>query len=206
MKNISYIINGVLAVAIIVLFVLFFTSNKGNSADDSHQASFTEGDSVGATLPLAYINIDSIYMNYNFAKDANDRLMKKSNSITATINQKERQLQNEVQDFYKKVQNNAFLSTERAQQEQQRIEKLQTDLQSMAQRLQEEYAREQMTLNAQLADSVRSCLAEFNKTAKYQIIFTNNGLDNIVIADKKYDITPKITTILNARYKPEASK
>lgn len=76
----------------------------------------------------------------------------------------------------------------------------------MAQRLQEEYTKEQLSLNAQLADSVRSCIEEYNKTAKYQIIFTNNGLDNIVIADKKYDITPKITGILNNRYKPEASK
>lgn len=204
MKNISYIINGVLAVAIIVLFILFFTSNKNGSTDGSHSASFMEGDSTG-TLPVAYINVDSIYMNYNFAKDANEKLMKKSNSISSTISQKERQLQNEVQEFYKKLQNNVFLSEERAQQEQQRIEKLRNDLQAMAQRLQDEYTKEQLTMNVQLADSVRNCLAEFNKTAKYQIIFTNNGLDNILLADDKYDITPKIITILNGRYKPEAS-
>jgi len=41
MKNISYIINGVFAVAIIVLFILFFTSNKGNTGTEDSSLTFT---------------------------------------------------------------------------------------------------------------------------------------------------------------------
>lgn len=205
MKNVSYIINGVLAVAIIILFILFFTSNKKSTVEGTASPlKFAEGDSV--LLPLAYINVDSIYLNYNLAKDANDALMRKYNSSNADITKRQRQLESEYADFQKKVQNNAFLSTERAQQEQLRIQQLEADLHALAQKYQEDYAREQQKMNGQIADSVRLCLKEYNKTANYQIIFSNAGLDNILLAKESYDITAKIINILNARYKPQASK
>lgn len=205
MKNVSYIINGILAVAIIVLFILFFSSNKKSSTEDSPSPiKFAEGDS--ASLPIAYINVDSIYLNYNFAKDANDALMKKYNSSTATLSQKQRQLQAEYADFQKKAQNNAFISQERAQQESLRIQKLEAELQALTQKYQEDYVREQQKMNSQMADSVRLCLKEFNKTANYQIIFSNAGLDNVLLAKDKYDITAKVISLLNSRYKPTAAK
>ena len=205
MKNVSYIINGVFAVAIIILFILFFTSNKKSGAEETTSPlKFAEGDS--ALLPLAYVNVDSIYLNYNLAKDANDALMKKYNSSTAEITRRQRQLEAEIADFQKKVQNNAFLSQERAQQEQLRIQQLEADLHTLAQRYQEEYAREQQKMNGQIADSLRLCLKEYNKTANYRIIFSNAGLDNVLLAKDNYDITTKIINLLNTRYKPQVSK
>lgn len=205
MKNISYIINGVFAVAIIVLFILFFTSNKGNTGTEDSSLTFTKGDSTGM-LPIAYVNVDSLLINYNYAKDANDALMKKYNSSNATLTQKQRQLEAEGAEFQRKVQNNAFLSQERAQQEAARIQKLESDLHAMAQKLQEDYIREQQKVNTQMADSVRLILKEMNKTANYQMIFSNTGLDNVLLAKDGYDITQKVITLLNSRYKPEASK
>ena len=205
MKNISYIINGVLAVAIIVLFILFFTSNKENTENGGTSLKFAEGDSTGV-LPIAYVNVDSLLINYNYAKDANDALMKKYNGSNATLTQKQRQLEGEAAEFQRKVQNNAFLSQERAQQEAARIQKLEADLHAMAQRMQEDYVREQQKVNTQMADSVRLILKELNKTAKYQMIFSNTGLDNVLLAKDGYDITGTVITLLNNRYKPEVAK
>lgn len=205
MKNVSYIINGILAVAIIILFILFFSSNKKGSTEETTSLKFAGSDSTGL-LPIAYINVDSIYLDYNFAKDANDALMKRYNSSSATLNSKQKQLEAAYAEYQRKAQNNVFLSQERAQQEAMAIQKMETDLQALAQRHQEDYMREQQKMNGQIADSIRSILGEFNKTANYQVIFTNNGLDNIVIAKSGYDITAKIVTLLNNRYRPEASK
>ncbi|WP_029904701.1 OmpH family outer membrane protein [Prevotella sp. 10(H)] len=205
MKNISYIINGVLAVAIIVLFILFFTSNKKGTEGGSASLNFAEGDSTGV-LPVAYVNVDSLLINYNYAKDANDVLMKEYNSANATLNNKQRQFENEVADFRKKLENNVFLSQERAQQEQTRIQKIESDLHATAQRLQDDYMRKQAKMNAQVTDSVRTCLKEYNKKANYQIIFSNTGLDNVLLAKDSYDITKDVIVLLNSRYKPEAAK
>ncbi|WP_165020446.1 MULTISPECIES: OmpH family outer membrane protein [unclassified Dysgonomonas] len=205
MKNISYVINGVLAVAIIILFVLFFT-NKGNSnEEDKTPLAFEPGDST-VTLPIAYVNVDSLLANYEFAKVSGERLMNKFKSSNNTVAQKQRQLETEATDFQRKVQSNAFLSQERAQAESQRIQKLNADLQQMAQRLENELAQEEQKINEQLADSVRVCLVEYNKKANYQIIFSNKGLDNILTAKDKYDITQDILKLLNSRYKAEAAK
>lgn len=204
MKNISYLINGVLAVAIIILFVLFFTK-KGNSIEDKAPLAFEPGDST-VTLPIAYVNVDSLLANYEFAKISSERLMNKFKSSNNTVAQKQRQLESEATEFQRKLQSNAFLSQERAQQESQRIQKLDADLQQMAQRMQNELAQEEQKINEQIADSVRICLTEYNKTANYQIIFSNKGLDNILIAKDRYDVTQDILKLLNSRYKPEAAK
>ena len=73
MKNLNYIINGVLAVAVIVLYVLNFTSKNNKET-----ASFESSGSVVemATLPIAYVNTDSLLRAYNFAKDMDEALVR----------------------------------------------------------------------------------------------------------------------------------
>lgn len=196
MKNYSYVINGILAVAIIVLFILFFTSKKDTA--ESPSLKF-ENDST-VSLPIAYVNIDSVLIHYNYAKEASDALMKKTESSRASIAQKQKNLAAEQQEFNRKMQNNAFLSQERAEQEYARIQKLAADLEQTAARLDNELTMEQMKVNNQLADSVRICIKEFNKTANYQIIFSNSGLDNILYAKDHYNITNKVIDLLNKRH------
>lgn len=200
MKNISYLINGVLAVAVIILFILFFTSKKGGA--DSPELTFHGGDS-SAVLPVAYVNLDSLLLNYNFHKDENDKLMRKIENSNATMNQKKRQVDAEAADFQKKIDNNAFLSQERAQQEYARIQKLAADLQTLAQRMDNEIALEQQRVSQQTADSVKVCVKEFNKKANYQIIFSNSGVNNILWAKESYDVTPQLIKLMNSRYTPE---
>lgn len=196
MKNLSYAINGVLAVAIIILFILFFTSKKDNVETPSLKF---ENDST-TSLPIAYVDIDSVLTHYNYAKESRDALMKKSESSRASIAQKQKQVATEQQEFNRKIQNNAFLSQERAEQEYGRIQKLTADLEQMATRLDNELTMEQLKVNNQLADSVKSCIKEFNKTANYHLIFSNSGLDNILFAKGKYNITNKVIELLNKRH------
>ncbi|MDU1903601.1 MAG: OmpH family outer membrane protein [Dysgonomonas sp.] len=196
MKNLSYVINGILAIAIVILFILFFNLKK--STPETPSLKF-ESDST-VTLPIAYVNIDSVLTNYQYAKEASDVLMKKTESSRATINNKQKQVASEYQEFQRKLQNNAFLTEERARQESERIQKMDSELSQLANRLDNELAMEQMKINNQLADSVRTCIKEFNKTANYEVIISNSGLDNILFAKPKYDITNKVIEILNQRH------
>lgn len=202
MKNLSLVINGILAVAIIILFILFF---KTKSTTENTPSLKFENDTT-ATLPIAYVNIDSVLTNYQYAKEASDALMKKTETSRASINQKQKQLVSEQQEFQRKYQNNAFLSQERAEQEATRIQKLGAELEQTASRLDNELTMEQIRVNNQLADSVRLCIKEFNKTANYHIIFSNSGLDNVLYAKDKYNITDKVIELLNARHAASSKK
>lgn len=197
MKNLSLIINGILAVAIIILFILFFTNNRKT---DSEIAALAFPVDSTLTLPIAYVNIDSVLSNYQYAKEASDALIKKTESSRATVNNRQRKIAEEYQEFQRKYQNNAFLSPERAEQEHQRIQKMASDLEQTAARLENEVMMEQAKVNNQLADSVRTCIKILNETTNYEIIISNSGLDNILFAKPKYDITNQVVDLLNKRH------
>lgn len=203
-NNNAYILGAILAVAILILYVLHFTSAPGKSGTRKGDLITKMNDS-SVTLPVAYVNVDSLLMNYNFAKDLNEALMRTEESSRASLTQKERQLNAAAQEFQRKLQNNAFLSQERAEQEQQRILRMQQEYQQMAERLGQEFALEQQKLNMELSDTVKVRLVEFNKDKGYQIIYSNTGSDNILFADDKYDITKEVTEFLNKKYGPATS-
>lgn len=198
MKNVHFIIEGILAAAVIVLFVLQFSDKQvaGLSVVKQNDSLQT---SVG-TLPIAYINVDSLLLHYTFSKEMNEQLLRKRESSMATLNQKGKELETEIGEYRRKLQNNAFLSQERAQSEENRLGKKQNELQELEQRLNIEITQEQSSMNEQLRDSVYNFLKTFNKENPYQIILSNTFNDNILYSAEKYDITKEVIEQLNARY------
>ena len=201
MKNINYIINGVLALAVVILFVLQFTGKKESGVTKT----FTAEESASGLLLIAYVNVDSLLLNYNYSKDLNEIIIKKQENSRASVNQKLRSLQTEMQDFQRKVENNAFLTRERAEQEQARLMKKQQELQDFDNRLAQELVSEQQRLNEQLRDTLVSQLRVYNKDKGYQVILSNTMGDNILLAGDAYDITKEVIEYLNKNYAP-ASK
>lgn len=199
MKNINYIINGVLAVAVVILFILHFTGKKESA--DTKPTLASEGDS-SSPLPVAYVNMDSLLQNYNYYKDLNEIIVRKEENARASVNQQGSLLQSEIQDFERKVNNNAFLTRERAEQEQQRLVKKRQELEALDNRLTQELMAEQQKLIEQLRDSLSAQLKIFNREKNYQIIFSNISNDNILLADDVFDITNELVIYLNKSYSP----
>jgi outer membrane protein len=197
MKNVSIIINAVMAVAIVILFVLVLT-NKSNPI--TKQLTTGKDVAISGKLPIAYINIDSLLLHYQFAKDANESLIKKQEDSRLTINTKARQLQVEMAEFQHKLENNAFLSRDRAEQEQTRLQKKQQDLQALDGDLSKQLVQIQQKMSEQLRDTINAFMKQFNKDHKYQIILSNTSSDNVLYAEKGYDITAEVTKLLNERF------
>ena len=155
---------------------------------------------IEGNLPVACVNVDSLLVNYQFAKDINDKLTKKMEDNRVTLNQKNKRLEADQADFQKKYDNNAFLSQESQNQAIIRIQKQGQELEALMQRMQNEWLMEQNKVNMQLADSTRKAIELINSTGKYEIIFNMRELDNILYAKPKYDITKEVTDLLNSRY------
>ncbi len=202
MNKIQIIVDCILGVAIIALFVLFFNQPAGKM-DKGEVAAVTAD---GQTLPVAYLNLDSVLLNYQFAIDASEKLMTKQEDARLKLNSKARTLQSEAADFQKKLENGAFMSRERAEQKQQELLKKQQDLQDLEAKLTNDIMLENQQLNLQLADTLNSFLAEFNKDGHYQLIFANTGKDNILQSAEGYDITAEVVDALNARYASKTKK
>ena len=146
------------------------------------------------------MNVDSLLLNYNYFKDLNEQLLKKEENSRANVTQQARTLQTEVQEFYRKMENNAFLTRERAQQEQERLMKKEQELKDLDAKLSQDLLLERQKLNEQLRDTVVSKLKVYNKDKGYQVIFSNTAEDNILLAGDAYDITNELIDLLNKSY------
>ena len=142
-----------------------------------------------AELKIAYVEVDSIMTQYTFAKEYSSILEKKGQNIQATIAQKGQQLQAAAANFQQKIQQNAY-TREQAEAIQAGLQKQNNDLQGLQQRLSNEFAAEQ---------------EKYNKDKKYSIIFSKSG-DNLLYADKAYDITNEVIAGLNKAYKGKLKK
>jgi outer membrane protein len=199
MKNLSLILNGILTIAVIFLFVKIY-SNKPVTVDTVTTTNSKNSTSGMHKLPIAYVNIDSLLSNYQFSKEANEALIKKQEDSKLNINQRARQLESEMSEFQKKLENNAFLSRDRAEKEQSRLLKKRQELQELDGQLSQQLLQSQQKMSEQLRDTINSFLKQYNKNKKYEIIFSNTSSDNVLLASEGYNITNEVTKILNERY------
>lgn len=194
MKKTSFIVKGLMALAI----VLGFTQCANNNA--ATQSATVAGNGNGTNMKIAYVEIDSLLTKYNFWNDLNEQMIKKEENIRTTLNEKGKKLEKEAQEFQRKYENNGFVSPERAQQEYQRIQKQQQDLQALQQKLTEELAVENQKNSLQLRDSINSFLKIYNEDKGYDLIISNTGFDNLLYANPAHNITNEIVEGLNSRY------
>ena len=193
MNKIQILINVILVAAVAALFVIFY-SGKTPATVETVAAEQTD------VMPVAYLNVDSLLMNYTFAQEASDKLMSKQEDARVKMNTKLRTFQNEVADFQRKLENNAFMSRERAEKEQQRLAKKEQELQELEAKLTQDIMIENQKLNQQLADSLNNFLQIFNADGRYHVILSNSAKDNVLMANEQYDITDEVVNGLNARY------
>ena len=174
-------------------------NNASSKMDDQPVA----GNASGEGIKIAYVEVDSLMTQYDFAKDYSVTLQKKSNNARNTLTQKGNALQAAVNNFQQKLNNNGFQSREQAASVQAAIERQQRDLQELQGRLEGELASETAKFNEALRDSLQNFLKAYNNDKHYDLILSKAG-DNILMADKKYDITVDVINGLNKRYKPAA--
>ena len=124
MNKLQILINVILVTSVVTLFGI--TLSKKTPSQSCENATSVQHnklalvDSFGI-MPVAYLNVDSLLANYTFAQEANEKLMRKQEDARSKMNIKLRSFQNEMADFQRKWETNAFLSRERAEQEQQRL-------------------------------------------------------------------------------------
>ena len=197
----KYILNGLMALALVLMFTQC-ADNKSNGSTNNAPAAV----SGPANMKIAYVEIDSLLTKYRFWNDLNEMMIKKEENIRTTQNEKAKDLDSEMREFQRKLENNGFASRERAEQENLRISQKQRDLQQLQEKLSNELQAENQKNSLQLRDSINSFLKIYNKDKGYSLIISNTGFDNLLYADPAFNITNEIVEGLNARYVPASKK
>jgi len=189
-----------IVLAFVAACAMVSCNNQSPKMDE--QPAAAAGESTG-TMKIAYVEVDSLMTQFEFAKEKSAELEKKSINARNTLTQKGNQLQAAANNFQQKLQNNGFTSREQAEGVQAALQRQQNDLAALQARLENELASETQKFNVALRDSLNHFLEVYNKDKKYDLVLAKSG-DNILLANKSLDITQDVINGLNKRYKKAA--
>lgn len=206
MKNLSLIINAVLFVAVVVLYVLFFTGGKAPASMSEIQKNDTSSLSL-AREGIVYINIDTVLQNYDMYHTLSNNLQEKLKTSEAQLAAKQKSFQKEVSDFQYKVERGLLTRSEAEIQQQQLAQKEQS-LYQLQNDLQMQLAEEEQVAQNKVLNSIMVYLDKLEETGTYQYQFvlgTTFG-GNILYADENKNITEAVIKGLNEEYKKTIEK
>lgn len=126
-------------------------------------------------------------------------MLRKEENMRMTLSEKAKDIQADIEDFQRKLENNVYATQRRAEEEQNRIIKRREDYEKLSERLAAELATESQKNNIILRDSINSFLNEYNKEMGYDLIISRVG-DNLLYANQALDITKEVISGLNKRY------
>lgn len=187
--------------------IAFFSScSNSSSTAASASSDIAPATPLGKAITIAYVQMDSITLNYQYAIDIRAKLQKDAEDSRAQLTSKANAFQTAAQDFQRKAQINAFVSDQAAQQAQQKVMKMQQEVQQLEMQLQQTLAQKEMLLTSDMGKDISDKIKEFNKDGKYTLILNSVSMTPVLYADKSMDITAEFLAFLNESYKSSTGK
>lgn len=201
MKSYSIALNVVLLIAVGVLYVLHFTNAGACTSANVRE----NGNNIGkGDAKIVYINTDTLLRNYTLSVELNEAFLKKQEERNTELNIKAKDLDRQAREFQRKLENNGFISAERAEAARQDLLEKNQKLQQLQQEMTEKMMKEQSELNKKLFESITNFLAEYNKEKGYEIVLSTVVAGNVLYAADGFDITQDVVKRLNEQYKKKA--
>lgn len=181
-----------------VAFAAMLTFTQCNQENTPAPASPAVCEGVKG-IKIAFVDIDSLLSSYELSITINKEMLRKEENMRMTLSEKAKDIQADIEDFQRKLENNVYATQRRAEEEQNRIIKRREDYEKLSERLAAELATESQKNNIILRDSINSFLNEYNKEMGYDLIISRVG-DNLLYANQALDITKEVISGLNKRY------
>jgi outer membrane protein len=190
------ILNGILLVALLVLYIFYFTGkgNEGNTGMVNTVAKTNTG-----VLGVAFVNNDSILANYELVKKLKKELAAKGDRLSAEVAAKQAAFEKDAAYFQEQVQKKS-ISDQSAQEIYASLTENQQKIYDLRDRYAGELQQSEQEMNVALIDSVMNFLGRYNKKYKFDYILGFNKGGNILYANDTLDITNDVIRELNLEY------
>ena len=203
-ENSNRIISGVLAVAVIVLFIMHFSEKDKEVIENKPvQSAPLIGNMNG--IRVAYVFVDSVLANYEYYKIVTDKLMSKKSSLEKELTGKGDSFKKEVADFQYKVDKKLITSWD-AEARQKQLTEQQQVLVNLQNDMQNKLAQDEQAVTVQLHDSVLSAVNDINRRLGYNIVLSNTFGGGLLYADDVMNITKRVLDRLNESYRKTIAK
>ncbi len=190
-KAIAYII---LLIAVVVIYILHFTSNK--DSDKLANVISSSNNSVMLT-----VNNDSIIKNFVLAELLTKDLETEAIKYQQELANKQNSLQERYNNYQNNVQNNVLTQTQ-IQNAEQQLQKEAAELQGLQEQYSHILAAKEESVHREITDSIVNAARRVNdKKYKADYVLATSTGSAILYANKIYDITDEVIKELNNAYK-----
>lgn len=194
MKNISFAINAILLIAVIVLYVKVFSANKVAKASES-QAIMEHNSSSSVNVPIAFVELDSLNDKINYIKERRTELEGEQKSIETEWQNGYRNLENRKNEFLKRGNS---ITQQEAEKFQGELMQQQQQVDGKKQALTQKLSEKSYKFMDDIQTKLKSFLKEYNKKGTYQyILTTGTGLDYMLYKDSSFNITNDVIKGMN---------
>ena len=191
--------NSIFACAIAVVAMGFLSTSCANQAQNGAVVAANDSTAVGA-CDIAFIDVDSILVNYKLSIELNDAIMKKYANMQSKLERDAKVLQKDIETFQDKVQKGIFVTSQRAEEEQQRLVMRQQEFERLQNEYSNQLAVEQQNMNAQLFEKISAYINKYNTPERYKFILTRTIGGSMWYANESFNITNDIIKGLNEEY------
>jgi len=199
MKKLPLILAVISIIAIAILFVLEFSSTDDKTEIQSQEAS--PGMPAGN---IAYVEVDSVLLNFEMYYQLREELMEKQQSSEAELNTKGREYETGARDYEEKVRK-GLVTRSTAQQMEQELLQQQQDLRNLANQLESQLMEEERVMNSRILDYIYNYLDEFAAENNFDYVLGKSFGNPVMYANEKLNVTDEVLKGLNFKYNKDKS-
>ena len=188
-----WIVEGLLAAAVIALFILHFAGNNRKSP-------VVQKPTEKGTGEVVYINIDSVNEKYEMVKILKDTLEAEQQKQEVIFNNRQKALETKAANFEKNYSSGS-LTPQQAQYAQQSLQEESTRLQRDYSNYMEDFQARYAAALEQMADSLNAAAKRVNASYNASYIFSYQNGGQLLYADPAHDITNEVIEELNRSFK-----
>jgi len=200
MKNLNYIISGILGAAVIVLFILQFS---GQPETPTEKIVAKADSAVEAGAPsIAYFDMDSVLANWEYYFNIQEELASRQQKLETDFESKSQDFMKRVEDAQYKIQRGLVTRAE-AEQLQQQLASEEQNLMGLQNNYAAQLQEEGVVRNRRMIDNIEQYLKEYNQDKGYSFIFSYSFGGNLMYGAEVHNITDEINAGINEAYPPE---
>jgi len=168
------------------------TNNNTETAGTSNSASATGG------LKIAYVNIDTLQSQYEFAKRVRKDLKQKENEVRADLSSRGQNFQNQVASFQRTAGTMTLNNVEKTKKS---LAARQQELEAYGRVRQRELLSETDKMSQKLRENINDFLTRYAEKNGIDLILTKSAVSSSVLYGKSnMDVTMEILKGLNKEY------
>jgi outer membrane protein len=186
-KNLSFILNIVLLVAVLFLYVKVYSLEEEPAVQFSGEAKSSR---------VVFVNSDSLMDNYRLFSDLQKQMEKKSDSLDAVLNSRGQALEKEVMEYQERA---AGMSAGERQLREESLMRKQQALLDQRETLLKSMKAEEDALTDSIYNDLQAFLRKFNEKRKYDFILGYSRGGGIMLANDSLEITRQVIEGLNKR-------